>query len=237
MALTENALVWAYIGDVNAPNPWTPGANTVVYYPLTSTTTVNDQSGNNHHLTNNNDLVTFWINAWVNCANFGTPWASTHNLYYTNPTFLPSWNASRTMSIWAYSTRTSLHDSMMFFWWERSSYKLCSLFFHTWVYFAGYSADTSQYTFTTNTWHNVVATYDGSIVRLYLDGAQMGTKTTTLNTTTPKFWIGWGGTSPYYASNHYRDGYLSECIVEDVVRTAQEVADYYDDTKAIYGIS
>lgn len=252
MALTERTPSWIIYVDSNGVSHnvkavykgskkvrpewgwggWTPWANTVIYYPLTSTTTVEDKSWNWYDLTNNGN-VTFWTNAWVDCANFWTPWQGNHNLYYTNPTFLPSWNASRTMSIWAYNTRPSQHDSLMMFWWERSSYKLSSLFFDAWVYFAWYSADTQQYTFTTNTWHNVIATYDGSIVRLYLDGVEKGTRTTTLNTTTPKFWIGWGGTG-YWSGNHYRDWYLSECIVEDVARTAQEVADYYDLTKWNY---
>lgn len=228
-----------YVWDKQVrPKTWgggfTPTVNTVAYYPLTSSTTVSDLSWNNHNLTNNSNLVTFWTNAWVDCANFWTPWRSSHNLYYTNPTFLPSWNASRTMSIWAYNTRTSTHDSLMCFWGAWSSKNLWGFFYNSWVYIAWYSADTSQYNFTQNVWHNVIWTFDGSVIRLYLDWALQGTKSTSLNTTTGKFWIGWGSTSSAFSSDHYRDWYLSECIVENVTRTATEISDYYNSTKSKY---
>ena len=79
---TETELKNAYIGEY--PERWQPWANTVAYYPLTSTTTVNDLSGNGYTLSTHDTLPTFWIYQWVDCASFNSnslktssvnPWA------------------------------------------------------------------------------------------------------------------------------------------------------------------
>lgn len=225
-----NVYIWttelykAYIGEVTWWKPW---ANTVAYYPLTSVSQLQDMSWNNHTLTNNSNLVSFWTNYWVSCAYF--PWITSNYLYVNSPTYLPSWSAARTMSIWGYFVGSTSTDSLMMFWWGLSTSKLCWLLVYSWwVYFAWYNANTSRYTFSKNVWHLVTMTYDWTKIRLYLDGSLKETKSTTLNTTTPLFWIWW------HWSQRYWSWWLSDAIVESVAWTDQEVTDYYNLTKWIY---
>ena len=226
-ATTVNGLT-ATCSVQNWNYPYVPTANTVAYYPLTSVSQLQDMSWHNHTLVNKNNLVSFWTNYWVSCAYF--PWNSANYLFVDNPTYLPSWNAARTMSIWGYFVGSTNVDSLMMFWGQWSTRQLCWLFvYQWWVYFAWYSADTSRYTFSKNVWHLVTMTYDWSTVRLYLDGSLQGSIGTTLSTTTPLFWIWW------HWSTHYWYWWLSDAIVENKVRTATEITNYYNATKSIYG--
>ena len=84
----------------------------------------------------------------------------------------------------------------------------------------------SSSTYNDGSWHYAVVTYDGSIVRLYVDGMQVGTKITS---TTPDT----GGSQPLrigansQALNRYFKGDIDEVRVWDRAITATEASDQY----------
>ena len=74
---------------VEYTSPFTPWANTVAYYPLTSSTTVNNQVSGGTNLTNSN--VVFWVANGVDCATIsGNSTTSNHgpSSYLYNNLFL-----------------------------------------------------------------------------------------------------------------------------------------------------
>jgi hypothetical protein len=85
-----------------------------------------------------------------------------------------------------------------------------------------------------NQWVYAVVTYDGSSMKIY--------KNWVLNTSaSPSYDISWD-TNPlkiwaYWNSSYCFYGYMSEIIIENKIWSAQEVANYYNQTKSLYGIS
>jgi len=70
---------------------------------------------------------------------------------------------------------------------------------------------------STGTWYNVVATYDGSYMRVYNDGVELGYKTTTGTVSTDDTVSVWIGSNP---PNDYRafDGVIDEVRVSNIAR-------------------
>src|SRR2546428_9113589 len=85
----------------------------------------------------------------------------------------------------------------------------------------------STSTYSDNSWHYAVVTYDGSIVRLYIDGLQVAGRTFAI--TPPDT----GGTQPLrigansQANNNYFTGGIDEVRVWDRALFATEVSDQY----------
>ena len=73
-----------------------------------------------------------------------------------------------------------------------------------------------------NIWHSIVVTYDGSIIRLYVDGVQKGTLSTTI---TP---FQSTGTLRIIDPSYSIDGKVSIGRVYDRALTATEVAHNYN---------
>ncbi|MFH1990532.1 MAG: LamG-like jellyroll fold domain-containing protein [Patescibacteria group bacterium] len=77
-----------------------------------------------------------------------------------------------------------------------------------------------------NNWHHVVGTYDGSKVRLYVDGVEKGTGTlTTVGITynTNKFYVG------SYGNGFYFNGIIDEAKIYDRALSADEALKHYND--------
>jgi len=98
---------------------------------------------------------------------------------------------------------------------------------------------TSPLTYNDNKWHCVVFTYDGSNMKLYVDGVQTPVATTATSATAEQ------NAKPLTLGANSRDssrffnGSLDECKVFNRAWTAQEVDDYYnlntfDDTGLVY---
>jgi hypothetical protein len=86
-------------------------------------------------------------------------------------------------------------------------------------------ADSGDYTASISTWYHIVATYDGSNYRIYVDGQLRGTDTKgdSLGTITGAFYIG------QYDSGDYKvDGRLDEMGVWNKVLTGSEIEDLYN---------
>ncbi len=205
---------------------WQPWANTVAYYPLTSSSTVNDLSGNSRNLTNTG--VTFWVYQWVDCANMD--WSkflkNTSSYWLNNGSFTASircfyvykdiftWNQPRfygddSWNIWIYTDPSN--DSIGYNpkWWQTTT------------------------SWSTTKWQLATVTYDGSVCKLYIDWVNVDTTSKNNYTyTDSKLWIG-----GYVPNPSYWKWWLSELILENVARTAEEITDYYNYTKSNYWIS
>lgn len=209
---------------------WHPWAYTVAYYPLDSTNTVNDLSWNNYTLTNSG--VTFWTYQWVDCA--VSSWS---NQLYSTIAAIPSWAAPRTLSVWVYiSSSSSGLEYNTVWYWENSNHKSYQIYqawqslFSIRTYYddANVSWDNNWY----QHWINIIATYDGNVNTLYINGNSEVTSTVTLNTTASDLYI---GASPFVA--YWTIWYISEVILENKAWTVGEVEAYFDATKWNYWIS
>lgn len=205
---------------------WQPTVNTIAWYPLNSTTTVNDASWNGHNWTLNWNITYDSISATFTPQNF-----------IDIPTIIPYWTNPFSISVWWYyqswwgciffqqfnSSTGNSAIQLWAWWWTCSSW-------------SKWSNDWNNITpVSDSVWNNFVLTYDGSSLKLYLNWTLKWTKTRTISTATPNYWWigkGWETYWPWYS-----DWKISNLIIEDKTRTAQEVADYYDLTKYLYGIS
>lgn len=208
------------------PEPRTPWANTLAYYPLNSTTTVNDKSGNGYNLTNNGGVTfnslwaTFSSNKWLSWSNFAQ---------------MPTRNSNRTYSIWFKQSSSIGTANYVFSMGSFVSLELVALSIYNNsnnAYIDYWNGSIALgYVPTLNRWHNAVFTNDGNWQKLYIDGVLKWTSTKTLATTNSVIlWMG-------DASQFYFNWGMSEFIVENKARTAQEVAYYYNQTKSTYWIS
>ncbi len=79
-------------------------------------------------------------------------------------------------------------------------------------------APTTQYSL--NQWHHIAATYNGSIMRLYVDGVQAGTRTQTgnIDAATGALTIGASGTSNYFT------GKIDEVRISNIARYSANFA-------------
>lgn len=219
-----NKIQRIYVGSNLVRPSWKPSSSTLAYYPLTSTTTVNDQSGNNRNLTNAN--VTFGSYKGVNCAYFN---GSSSALYAT----MPSNPQALTLSWWMY-----------FVWNWRSAESYNGHFWRWWSNFWPYVSNESNkkfvcspwwigtYYLTSDTvWKYVTVTFNGSnTVKLYVNWVLDWTNSSASVPSWTAFAI---GSNYNHNWNRWKWG-VSEFIVENKVRTAQEIANYYNQTKWNY---
>jgi hypothetical protein len=139
-----------------------------------------------------------------------------------SPRTLAFWTVDRrNMSTWAYRSMVGWGDIMPGTRFGVSG--LANLAARTdQPIFSGQSAD--LYSTTTNivdgNWHHIAVTYDGSTLRLYLDGALNNNGALTLNTTTRMLYI---GRAPVRMSEFY-DGDLDDLRIYDRVLNATEIS-------------
>ena len=220
------------------PAWWKPWANTIAYYPLTSTSTVNDMSGNSRNLTNNWTL--FGTYGWVDCAYFDN--TNSKKLYWTLPL---TWNQTFTVNVyvqrkwWIYTndnpnifTLGSIWTTWRCFWvWaEWNNY-----------YYQFYTRGTDWISTTVNTldtWEMLTVTNDGSKITLYKNTTQILQQSVTLDVNDTKFTIGSFPTMASWNGSWYRyNWYMSQFIVENRAWTADQIAWYYNQTKSLYWLS
>lgn len=206
------------------PSGWKPWANTIAYYPLTSTTTVNDMSGNNRNLTNG--WVSFWVYQWVDCA-----YMSSDVFLYNNSNYWLSWNF--TANIWSFFTVSWSEYRQPRFLWNNS--------WNIWIwYYESYKIWYNPKATETNTtppswWALLTVSYDGVNSKLYVNWNNVDT--TAKSWYTYAWWPLWIGRYVTWEAANNRRWWLSEFILENKARTDQEVADYYNQTKWDYWIS
>lgn len=206
---------------------WKPWANTIAYYPLTSTSTVNDLSGNNNTLTNQG--ATFWTYWGIDCVN------TVGKSLYWAITNLPTGSSPRTISVWA-NAQASSSWMAIYGYWQNSQYKLCTCYRSTdnwWaIQFTHYYGEIITSTImSTNQWFLITYTYDWTTAKMYVNWNPDWNITVSLNTASSDFVI-----SGWWVGNETFNWYISNMIIENRARTAQEIADYYNQTKWNYGL-
>ena len=203
-------------------NPW---ANTIAYYPLEND--VNDHSWNWYNLTPTNITYTT-LSSWLKVATFN--WSSSKATTSSFSTY--SWNF--TTSMWFYwNNITSQLAVMRCNAASDSSWKIRDIHIGApnriraimnWG-----SVETGTNAFTNNTWHHMVVTKEWSTWKLYINNSLKSTATVSYNTNTNMaLWY------RQFGNDRYWKWYISKFILENKVRTSQEISDYYNLTKSKY---
>lgn len=225
-------LTWVYIRPNGTeqkirPTGWQPWANTVAYYPFN--TDFNDYSWNWFDLTNN-----WWVAiesvGWVTCANFKdqSPYwlsRSTWNIITAWPyTYLCRIN--RTWW-WPYNPRI--------FWWNNEWWMLYI------VSWGKYSVEYPNYWWwiPDSSWRHLICfTWNMSTWEFssYKDWSFIASWTSSVRWA--RTWLViWTTEWNYSLSDDRFIWQMSNVIFENKQRTAQEISDYYDQTKWDYWIS
>lgn len=230
---TENSMQNAYIGEYRVP--W---SNTLAYYPLTSTSQWNDMKGSwtAYNLSYSTQAPTYWVNAWVDCANMTNAMLVNYSFNYQ----ISNWY---TANLWFYmnsytgGTLVWLDTFSSPSQWQPNDFSTVELSWRPnsaywfWVYTnTWWDKGITSWTHTPlSSWHNWVATYDWSNVKIYLDWELKATWSLTDTKTRTTIFLSWRG-----ANNNSLRWYMSEVILESKARTDTEVSDYYNQTKANY---
>lgn len=221
-------LTWMYIWQQKVrPSEWKPWANTIAYYPLESD--ANDYSWNGYDWVAV-DVTYTTLSSWKNVWTFN---GSTSKIDVVSS--LVTWSPF-TLNIWAYK---NTNDFVCVFSNENHNtwagiyvdyYNQVSKFrFSTWAANASINVSWSN-----GVWYNRVFTYDWTTAIVYKDWTVANSSAFVDQV------LWWNGTAIWYNSwVNWRNWlwYLSEIILEDKARTAQEIQDYYDQTKWDYWIS
>lgn len=225
-----------YIGQY--PSGWEPWENTVAYYPLNWD--INDYSWNNRNLSVEFGTVSYttlssWIQVfsprWTGITSWGTwlsysdsvwdfTWDFTINFFVK---LLQTYNNYMSFvtnrHLYTYRWMNSIDSSNEFFFHWEPQYK-------------------SWWIIDTNVWHNICCTVISGTYYIYVDNTLKKSGSYTYWIGTPWrlniwFWYTWAGGQNREPLNWD----ISNVIIEDKWWTAQEVSDYYNLTKSLYGIS
>ena len=214
------------------PSGWKPWANTIAYYKFDWN--LNDSSGNSHTLSNTGS-ISYSTNPYA--VNL-----STSNYLYFNNT--DTFNHDRTYNTWAYITarNQSKDASVLMCQWTGSQNRMifCCIDYQWKLFFWFYGNDhTWTITSSLNQWVNVCYTYNYATktYKAYINSVK---DIEWINSTqyTIASWnlYMWALANTPSVLNYRVQWKLSEYILEDKARTAQEVADYYNSTKSDYGL-
>lgn len=232
--LQQNSTLWAvYAGSEKIwPTWWKPWENTLLYLPLNSTDTYLDKSWNNISTTNSN--VTFGDYYWVECWIFNwsnahiqvTPFAIPNTITLLCRTRWPSnsssydtkiFDARSNPTITTWKVPTSRSEPNTYFAW-----------LNNWWLSTGQGIYDQWFLFAVTTWW-----WTGDIYAIWDNLNIHSSYSCSINAGTPSQINIWNeynnGASRYY------NGWISNLILENKARTAQEVADYYNQTKSNYG--
>lgn len=214
-----NVYLWENLVWTAWYKPWT---NTVIYLPMK--TDLLDHWPNSIAITNTNSVsISNW--AWYF-------WWASRRLSFTNPTNM---SGSWTISTW-FKTSSNAQQWIFTQWtWAINKCLHCGYSETSrWLVLAFYSNDMDSWStsWTDWNWHHVAFTYNGwwSTI-IYLDWAVL--KSWSLSSLAT--WNNTGVIWDYAASTgNTFNGYMSEFIIESVVRTASDIQKYYNQTKSNY---
>ena len=222
--MKETELKNAYIGEYRVP-----GVNTVAYYKFDKN--LNDSSGNNYNPTNNSNVSIATLDG-LKCAYFNS-W------YITYPDIHTTFNSSFTFSMWI---QISSWNKIFISEWQPGYSKLFAVqrvddvweLLKVWFY----SNDLSARQNFSQWWEHWAFTIDWSSHYgvIYFNWTQKATKNYRApNVQSWPFYV-WTNAEVPWNSGWVSTWYMSEFIIENKARTAQEVTDYYNSTKSDYGL-
>jgi hypothetical protein len=203
------------------PSPRQPWANTIAYYELNWDAT--DATGNYDGTASNVTYTT--LASWIQVATFN---GSDSKISIADP--LVNNLSTFTVNVWfndiannfgnVLDNQSSVNDWMLMDSIDGTQFR---------VWLGWWSASDSS--LTLNTWHNVVLAYNNGTYIVYFDNQLDYTENFTYRN-----WINmtiWA----WVAQNRYWTWYISKVIFENKTRTAQEISNYYNQTKWDYWIS
>jgi hypothetical protein len=210
---TETELKNAYIGEYW----WHPWANTIAYYPF------------------KNDILD---ETW----NTSLSWSWTKDtIWYTFSTNNSISNASSTKFVSYWFKLNSYSGNWSSLWHISSLWELCYWVSQTrsysWmVWSIGFFKNSSWSSYSyknvwidTNQWHHIAYWYDGNNIVWYFDGIEYTIWSWYYNFGSDvillRLWNDWATNVTF-----------SDVILENAARTAQEIANYYNQTKSNYGL-
>ena len=187
-ALTQSEITALYNqAPYQALPSYVPTASLVAYYPFNGN--ANDASGNNNNGTVNGATLTT-----DKSGNLNSAYSFTGTETITgNCSNYPALNSSRTISLWYNANNiTSAATQLMGYgggtcgesWiMNFNNYDIPSGRYEVQGHCLAFRNHTASPTPLNNTWHNIVVSYDGSVLRFYNDGVLVKTSTSTsLNT-------------------------------------------------------
>lgn len=220
MPFIEKALKNAYIGFW-----YEPGSNTLLYFPLTDD--LNDHSWKTVTYSTTGSPTITTLN-WVKCCQLN--WSSTIDTSVTlntlNNMFVSCWFYLVTSNnVWFFWNQPCWITNWFWFMFPSSDLQV-------WVYHSGWYAYVDVSWNFQNSWH----LYSISNWKVYLDWVYKGTLSTTNMSWNQPICI-WGHNQNSSCSRTKTNWYISDCIIENSERTAQEIQEYYNSTKSNYWIS
>lgn len=234
----KNAYIWEY------QEWWQPWANTLGYYTFDdqNPNQITDFSWNNRNLTWGT-MPSYTLVDWTNYAGNYTNVSSGYAPNYSNFWVL---DGDFTMLVWVKPTSASqsyvnslyyiMNTTEQFFEhqisiiWNYNSGQFEYFDYYT-PGWAGVTKRTAIKTWaSTNTWYLIGYTRNGTSVITYCNWTAWNTITWNNSTTSKWLWL-WSSSG----ADRFK-WQIWDCVIESKTRTAQEVADYYDQTKANYGL-
>lgn len=215
---------------------WQPWANTLLYLPFVSD--MNDHSWNWNNPTSSSNAIITTLDG-VNCC-FLNQWR------IVLPAIWAVFNSIFTVAWWINITGTKWNgfNCIMASW----TYGAYNAFGLTWYYktgqndfgawycaWASVAINTPSYSWG---WRHFLATLDANKkLVLYMNWSEVDSTTSWtphINDNTVYIWV---NTEVPNDTSRWSYCYLSDLILEDKARTAQEVSDYFDQTKSLYWIN
>lgn len=213
------------------PSEWKPWANTLWYWTLNWN--ANDLSGNGNNWTVN-WTITYDTVGTMQVANFWGSW------YVTIPgLWTLTW--SLTVNLWMKSSQASQKEVPIVALVAQTDNKNLSFAVDygnaTIFRWNGSTVQSCQSNTVVNNWywHNIVTTVNWSTQTVYVDWVYKWTLTCSYDIISysnySSFWV--NGRRPSSVKYNWL---LSNIIIENKARTAQEIQDYYNQTKSNYGL-
>lgn len=227
-----------------------PGSAYTAYYKLSDLT---DSSGHGHTLTNLN-TTTFVPGKLGNCGNFSL--ASTQALYRNGDSIITIKNEN-TISCWAsykmvsagyYQNIWFLKSTDAFVSYQLQLYQDTSLFYSCHMYYRDVPGSNhiafaaGPLGINANTWFNIITTYDGSYIRVYVNGALLKTSALVNNpgsagVSSNRIIIGGQDNAvsdDFPPSGYFWNGKIDELIITQKCWSQQEVSRYYTLTRGLF---
>ena len=204
-----------------------PTDSLVGYWPFNGN--ANDESGNGNDGTVYGATLT--VDRFGN-VNSAYSFDGTNDYILANP-ILPISNQDRSISVWFNTTSGSgsngWYVNTMTSWGSPSDNNLCSaavykaeLMFN--AFGVSYSVYTGQIVNDSN-WHNTVITYDGLLLKVFLDTLEVASESRNLNTVNSSFYIG----RRVGQDNQFMDGLIDDIRIYNRALTSEEVNLLYNE--------